>query len=94
MRIEDARVQFFHLSRREPCGTTLEVVREWREVGAVIQTDATMLMASGPMARLAQAMLAQGLIDCLASDNHGDNRSLAAARLAAQTATPYRCRRG
>jgi protein-tyrosine phosphatase len=40
-----------------------------------------MLLARGPMTELARAMLAEGLIDCLASDNHGDRRSLAAARL-------------
>ena len=62
-------------------GCTLHTVRAWRDAGAVIQTDATMLLARGPMTELAKAMLAEGLIDCLASDNHGDRRSLAAARL-------------
>jgi protein-tyrosine phosphatase len=62
-------------------GCTLDTVRAWREVGAVIQTDATMLLARGPMTELAKAMLSEGLIDCLASDNHGDRRSLSAARV-------------
>ena len=62
-------------------GCTLDTIREWREVGAVIQTDATMLLARGPMTDLAQSLLSAGLIDCLASDNHGDRRSLAAARV-------------
>jgi len=62
-------------------GCTVHTVRAWRDAGAVIQTDATMLLARGPMTELARAMLADGLIDCLASDNHGDRRSLAAARL-------------
>jgi protein-tyrosine phosphatase len=61
-------------------GCTLDTVRNWRDAGAVIQTDATMLLARGPMTELARSMLAEGLIDCLASDNHGDRRSLAAAR--------------
>ena len=61
-------------------GCTLQTVREWREIGAVIQTDATMLLAHGPMTELAKSMLEQGLIDILASDNHGDRRSLATAR--------------
>jgi protein-tyrosine phosphatase len=61
-------------------GCTLDTVRNWRDAGAVIQTDATMLLARGPMSELAKSMLADGLIDCLASDNHGDRRSLAAAR--------------
>ena len=62
-------------------GCTLDTVRAWRDVGAVIQTDATMLLARGPMTELAKSLLAAGLIDCLASDNHGDRRSLAAARV-------------
>lgn len=62
-------------------GCTVERVREWRRVGAVIQTDATMLLGSGPMGRLAKSLLEQGLIDCLASDNHGDSRSLGTARI-------------
>jgi protein-tyrosine phosphatase len=61
-------------------GCTVDTVRGWREAGAVIQTDATMLLARGPMTELAKSLLAEGLIDCLASDNHGDRRSLAAAR--------------
>jgi len=37
-------------------------------------------MGRGVPADLANAMLAAGLIDILASDNHGDGRSLGAAR--------------
>jgi protein-tyrosine phosphatase len=62
-------------------GCTIDTVRSWRDAGAVIQTDATMLLARGPMTDLAKSLLAAGLIDCLASDNHGDRRSLAAARV-------------
>ncbi len=61
-------------------GCTLEIVREWRELGVVIQTDASMLTARGAPGDIARGMLADGLIDILASDNHGDHRSLAAAR--------------
>ena len=61
-------------------GCTVDVVREWRSIGVVIQTDASVLMGRGVPAELARAMLADGLIDILASDNHGDHRSLAAAR--------------
>lgn len=61
-------------------GVTLDAVREWRAAGAVIQTDATMLLGSGAMTEIARAMLAAGLVDVLASDNHGDHRSLAASR--------------
>lgn len=61
-------------------GCTIEIVREWRGIGVVIQTDASVLMGRGAPAELANDMLALGLIDILASDNHGDHRSLAAAR--------------
>ena len=62
-------------------GCTIDTVRSWRDAGAVIQTDATMLLARGPMTELAKSLLEAGLVDCLASDNHGDRRSLAAARV-------------
>jgi protein-tyrosine phosphatase len=61
-------------------GCTVEQVRAWRNAGAVIQTDALMLLGSGPMAAMAKAMLEEGLVDCIASDNHGDSRTLRAAR--------------
>lgn len=60
-------------------GCTLNHVREWRSIGVVIQTDASVLMGRGAPAELARAMLGEGLIDILASDNHGDSRSLASA---------------
>ena len=61
-------------------GCTPAQVRAWREAGAAIQMDALMLIGSGPMARLAKALLEEGLVDCIASDNHGDSRSLRSAR--------------
>lgn len=61
-------------------GCTPDLVREWRQIGVVMQIDALALTARGPMGLLARAMLAEGLADCLASDNHGDRRSLADAR--------------
>lgn len=61
-------------------GCTVEQVRHWRNSGAVIQTDSLMLLGSGPMAAMAKTMLEEGLVDCIASDNHGDSRSLRAAR--------------
>ena len=60
-------------------GCSVEQVSEWRRVGAVIQTDTAILLDRGTMGRLAQAMLEAGQIDLLASDNHGDSRSLASA---------------
>ena len=61
-------------------GVTLADIEAWREVGVVIQGDALMLLSAGEMAQLARAMLAGGLYDILASDNHGDRRSLATVR--------------
>ncbi|MEJ7810865.1 MAG: CpsB/CapC family capsule biosynthesis tyrosine phosphatase [Gemmatimonadaceae bacterium] len=61
-------------------GCSLEKVREWRAAGAVIQLSASMLAAGGPHGELARAMLEGGLADCIASDNHGDARSVATAR--------------
>ena len=67
-----------HPERYHRC--TIEQVEEWRNVGAVIQVDAAMLFGNAPMCRLARGILEEGLADCIASDNHGDSRSLHAAR--------------
>lgn len=61
-------------------GATMDQVIEWRSVGAVIQMDAVMLFGRSPMCRFARRLLEAGLVDCIASDNHGDARSLASAR--------------
>jgi protein-tyrosine phosphatase len=60
-------------------GCTPERVEEWRRVGAVIQMDAAGLLGSGKMADLAADLLEEGLVDVLASDTHGDSRSLVTA---------------
>jgi protein-tyrosine phosphatase len=61
-------------------GCTPELVRRWRDAGAAIQMDSSMLLGAPNASRLARALLSEGLVDCIASDNHGDNRSLAGAR--------------
>lgn len=61
-------------------GCTPERVRAWRAAGAVIQMDAGMLLTETPSTQIARDLLAEGLVDCLASDNHGDSRSLIATR--------------
>jgi protein-tyrosine phosphatase len=61
-------------------GTTPERVVEWRGVGAVIQVDSAALYGHGRSQRLALELLQRGLVDVIASDNHGDSRSLASAR--------------
>lgn len=60
-------------------GCTTEMISTWRELGAVIQCDAMALLGAGPMAEFARAMLGAGQVDILASDNHGDRRSLSTA---------------
>jgi protein-tyrosine phosphatase len=61
-------------------GCTPAIVRTWRQAGTVMQIDAAALLAGGRMGELALMLLQEGLADCLASDNHGDSRSLAAVR--------------
>ncbi|HEX8725661.1 MAG TPA: CpsB/CapC family capsule biosynthesis tyrosine phosphatase [Gemmatimonadaceae bacterium] len=61
-------------------GCTVERVEEWRRAGAVIQMDGAALLGSERMAALAREMLARGCTDVIASDNHGDGRSLMAVR--------------
>lgn len=61
-------------------GMSMALVESWRELGAVMQGDGLMLLSTGPMAVLARTMLEEGVYDILASDNHGDRRSLATVR--------------
>ena len=61
-------------------GTTLDRVEEWRGVGVVIQVDSAALFGHGRTQRLAVDLIERGLVDIIASDNHGDSRSIAAAR--------------
>ena len=61
-------------------GCTVQKVEEWRAAGAVIQMDVASLAGRGTIAGMARALLAEGLVDCFSSDNHGDSRSLASAR--------------
>lgn len=61
-------------------GCSIDSVREWRRCGAVIQMDAVTLFGKSPLSVLARDLVAEGLVDCMASDNHADRRSLLAAR--------------
>jgi protein-tyrosine phosphatase len=67
-----------HPERYDCCSP--ENVTTWRDAGAWIQADATSAMfdAHGRGER-ARALLRLGLVDLLAGDNHGDDRSLARA---------------
>lgn len=61
-------------------GCSVEQVDAWRKAGAIIQLDAAMLLSGGPVGRVARQMLERGMVDVIASDNHGDLRSLGVAR--------------
>jgi protein-tyrosine phosphatase len=51
----------------------------WRTTGAKLQVDANTLLTSRSRGERARALLAAGMADILAADNHGDDRTLAAA---------------
>ncbi|OYV71791.1 MAG: hypothetical protein B7Z72_06190 [Gemmatimonadetes bacterium 21-71-4] len=61
-------------------GCTVEQVEAWRRSGTVIQVDGAGLLGGHRSAGLARALLEEGLIDVIASDTHGDARSLAPVR--------------
>lgn len=55
-------------------------VEAWRRIGALMQVDATTLASGGSRGDRARQLVARGLADVLAADNHGDRRGLLAAR--------------
>jgi len=61
-------------------GCTVDHVRAWRRVGAVVQMDVSAMLGSKRMSGVAAALLAEGLVDLVASDTHVDRRSLIAGR--------------
>ncbi len=63
-----------HPERYDAC--SVEVVRAWRAVGARMLVNCTALTRPGLHGRRARALLGDGLADALASDNHGDARTL------------------
>ncbi|HRP08294.1 MAG TPA: hypothetical protein PLL69_07390 [Gemmatimonadales bacterium] len=66
-----------HPERYSSC--SVHNVRVWREMGAVMQVDATTLTASSRRGDRARDVVRAGLADIVAADNHGDQRSIAAA---------------
>ncbi len=57
-------------------GCSLAMVRNWKGIGALLQVDANTLFAATSRGNRARDLLAHGLADVLAADNHGDARSL------------------
>lgn len=62
-------------------GITIDRLHIWRDFGVIVQGDALMLLQAGPKAEFSRRMLTEGVVDILASDNHGDRRSLGLVRL-------------
>ena len=68
-----------HPERYDAC--TPQAVRAWREAGARMQVDARTLGRPTTRGVRARRVVAEGLADVIAADNHGDERSLASAAL-------------
>ena len=66
-----------HPERYAAC--TPEAVRHWKSLKAVMQVDATTILAPRGRGRRARDLLAAGLADIIAADNHGDDRMLVTA---------------
>ena len=66
-----------HPERYAACN--LENARRWMDAGAVLQVDATTILGDTKRAERARDLLTAGYGAILASDNHGDGRSLAVA---------------
>ncbi|MBL0177923.1 MAG: hypothetical protein IPP98_02190 [Gemmatimonadetes bacterium] len=66
-----------HPERYTSC--SVPSVRAWRELGAVMQVDATTLTLPRSRGDRARDIVRHGLADILAADNHGDERNVATA---------------
>jgi protein-tyrosine phosphatase len=64
-----------HPERYSCC--SVEAVRHWRSLGARTQIDSTTLLATQARGQRARLLVAEGLGDILAGDNHGDGRTVA-----------------
>jgi protein-tyrosine phosphatase len=65
-----------HPERYGSC--SVEAVTYWRSLGARMQVDATTLHSPQARGQRARQLVAAGLADILAGDNHGDERTIAA----------------
>ncbi|MFQ6046719.1 MAG: tyrosine-protein phosphatase [Gemmatimonadales bacterium] len=66
-----------HPERYDACSP--EMMREWRRVGVKLQVDATAVTRPTTRGRRARELLAHGLADLVAADNHGSRRSMLTA---------------
>ena len=63
-----------HAERYDACN--VETMRAWRAAGAKIQVDARALVGSTARGRNARQLVAAGLADVVAADNHADTRTM------------------
>lgn len=66
-----------HPERYSSCN--VHTVQAWRDMGAVMQVDATTLTTKSSRGDRARDIVRAGLADILAADNHGDERSIRTA---------------
>ncbi len=64
-----------HVERYPVCSAS--VATAWRHSGAKLQVNSLSLTGNSVIARSARRLISAGLVDVVAGDNHGDERSLA-----------------
>jgi protein-tyrosine phosphatase len=64
-----------HPERYSSC--SVPAVRHWKSLGAKMQVDSTTLLTAQARGQRARLLVAEGLADILAGDNHGDERTVA-----------------
>jgi protein-tyrosine phosphatase len=69
-----------HPERYNSC--SVGAAQGWKKAGALLQVDATTALSPTRRGERARQLLAAGLADVLAADNHGDARSQASVRAA------------
>ena len=57
-------------------GCCPEAARQWKASGAILQVDATTLLMKRGRGQRARELLAHGLADVIAADNHGDDERM------------------
>lgn len=77
--VEQGVVPLLAHPERYSCCSPSAVAR-WRELGALMQLDATTLLQPNRRGDRARQLLAFGMGDLVAGDNHGDDRSIATLR--------------
>jgi protein-tyrosine phosphatase len=65
-----------HPERYRAC--TPQAVSHWKAIGALMQVDATTILTGRGRGQRARELLAHGLADIIAADNHGDGRIIGA----------------